>query len=113
MIVRTVDKEWDFKFGHGIADYASQSLGIAYDLKMKILSWYRDCFFSQNSGIDYKNLIGSKNAKDLIDSEVKRIISEEEGVDEVLSFESSVEDRDYKLTARLKTVYNETIEVKV
>lgn len=113
MTIRTTNTDWDWKFGHGKSDYANRSLAIAYSIKMKILSWYGDCFFAVQEGIDWKNLLGQKGTKNEIDSEIKRIIATEEGVTEISYFDSSLENRDYHLTARIKTIYNETIEVRV
>lgn len=113
MKVRALDSNWDFKFGKSRQDYADESLGVAYDIKQKILCWYNDCFFDMNTGIDYKNLLGAKGTKVQIDNSVKKIIITQPEVVEMTYFESSVNDRKYTATIRFKTVYGETIEVKI
>jgi hypothetical protein len=113
MRVRALDNNWDFKFGKSRQDYTSTSLATAYDVKQKILSWYNDCFFDMQSGIDYKNLLGSKGGKDQIDDSIRKIIAVQPDIVELTYFDSAVVDRKYTLTARFKTVYNETIEVKI
>lgn len=113
MRVRALDKNWDFQFGKSKQDYVSGSLATAYDVKQKILCWYNDCFFDMQAGIDYKNLLGSKGGKDKIDNSIKKILLVQPDIVEITHFESSVTNRKYSLTARLKTVYNETIEVKI
>lgn len=113
MKVRALDSNWDFKFGRSRQDYADESLGVAYDIKQKILCWYNDCFFDMNAGIDYKNLLGAKGTKVQIDNSVKKIIITQPEVVEMTYFESSVSDRKYTATIRFKTVYGETIEVKI
>lgn len=113
MRTRALDSNWDFRFGKGKQDYASESLATAYDIKQKILFWYRDCFFDMERGVDYKNLLGRKNSKTDIDNSIKKIIAVQPDVVEISYFESIVENRQYHLTARFKTVYNETIEVKI
>lgn len=113
MRVRALDENWDFKFGKSKQDYASESLATAYDVKQKILCWYNDCFFDMQYGIDYKNLLGSKGGKETLDNSVKKILMVQPDIVEITYFESSVMDRRYSLTARFKTVYNETIEVKI
>lgn len=113
MRVRALDNNWDFKFGRSRQDYASESLATAYDVKQKILCWFNDCFFDMQSGIDYKNLLGRKGGKQTIDNAIKKILVVQPDIIEITFFDSSVTDRRYSLTARFKTVYGETIEVKV
>lgn len=113
MRVRTLDKNWDFQFGRSKQDYADESLGVAYDVKQKILCWYNDCFFDMTAGIDYKNLLGAKNSKKEIDNSVKKIIITNPDIAEMTYFESSITDRKYTATIRFKTIYGETIEVKI
>lgn len=113
MRVRALDSNWDFKFGKSRQDYASESLATAYDVKQKILCWYNDCFFDMQAGIDYKNLLGEKGGKTTLDNSVKKILMVQPDIVEITYFESSVIDRKYSLTTRFKTVYNETIEVKI
>lgn len=113
MRFRTLDNNWDFNFGKGVQDYATESMAIAYSIKTKILSWYKDCFFDMEEGVDWKNILGSKVSKGDADSAIKKIIVTEEGVTELVYFESSLDGRNYSCTARIKTVYNETIEVKI
>lgn len=113
MKFRVLDSNWDWNFGKGQNDYTSDSLAIAYDIKTKILSWYKDCFFSMEEGIDWKNILGSKISKSDADAAIKKIIVTEEGVVELTFFESSIEQRNYHCTARYKDIYGETIEVKI
>lgn len=113
MKFRVLDSNWDWNYGRGIQDYASASLAIAYDIKTKILSWYRDCFFAMEDGIDWKNILGSKVSKEDADAAIKKIIATEDGVSELLFFDSSVEQRKYQCTARYKDIYGETIEVRI
>ena len=113
MKTRALDKDWDWKFGKGLQDYADNALGVAYDVKMKILSWYKDCFFEMDAGIDWKNLLGSKISKQEIDTAVKTIVQSKPEVIQLSFFDSEVVDRIYTATIRFKTIYGETIEVKI
>ena len=113
MRVRTLDSNWDWQWGRSRQDYADASLGVAYDVKQKILCWYRDCFFDMQTGIDYKNLLGAKGTKPEIDSAVKKIIITNPDIVEMTYFDSSVTDRKYTANIRFKTIYGETIEVRI
>lgn len=113
MRVRTLDSNWDWNFGRSRQDYAQESLSTAYDVKQKSLCWYGDCFFDMIAGIDYKNLLGSKGGKATLDKSIKKIVTAQPDVIELMFFESEVTNRKYTATIRFRTVYNETIEVKI
>jgi len=113
MRTRTVDGNWDWRFGKGLNDYADDALGVAYTIKMKILSWFGDCFFAMDEGIDWKNILGNKNTKDQADTSIKEIIIGDPEITELVYFESEIVDRKYICTIRFKTIYGETIEVKI
>lgn len=113
MKTRALDGNWDWKMGKGLQDYVDEALGVAYTVKMKVLSWLGDCFFDATAGIDWKNILGAKNSKEQADNSIKDIVLAEPEIVELTYFESSVEDRKYTCTMRFKTVYGETIEVKI
>ena len=113
MKTRTLDSNWDFKYGKGLNDYALGSLNVAYAVKMKILSWYKDCFFAMEDGVDWKNILGNKNSKEEADISIKDIVQTEPEITELVYFDSTVEDRKYSCTIKFKTVYGETIEVNI
>lgn len=113
MKTRTVDGNWDWRFGKGLNDYSQESLNVAYAVKMKALSWLGDCFFAMEDGIDWKNILGSKTSREEADRSIREIVELEPEIIELVYFESSVEDRKYMCTLRFKTVYGETIEVRI
>ena len=113
MLFRTLDSNWDWKFGRGKSDFAQDALAVAYDLKTKILSWYGDCFFDAAAGVDWENILGSKDKKQQLDISIKNIIVSNDDVDEIVLFDSEITNREYHCRARVKTIYNETIEVKI
>lgn len=113
MKFRTLDSNWDWKFGTGNSDFANNSLATAYDIKTQILSWYGDCFFAMQDGIDWKNILGTKDQKKTLDTAIKQILVTQEDVIEISYFDSEITNRQYHCTARVKTIYNETIEVKI
>ena len=113
MRTRAVDNNWDWKWGKSNQDYTKDSLSVAYSVKMKILSWYKDCFFAQDEGIDWKNILGSKVSKKAADDAIKEIIRQEDEILDLTRFESEVVDRSYTATVRFTTIYGETIEVRI
>lgn len=113
MLFRYLDSNWDWNFGKGIGCYSGDTQAIAFDVKSKILSWVNDCFFAMEDGIDWQNILGSKDKKKQLDMDIKQTIIEEDGITELTFFESEISDRIYHCTVRFKTIYNETIEVKI
>lgn len=113
MLFRTLDSNWDWKFGRGKSDFAQDALAVAYDLKTQILSWYGDCFFAMRDGIDWKNILGTKDQKKTLDNTIRKILINQEDVIELVYFDSEITNREYHCSARVKTIYNETIEVKI
>ena len=113
MRFRVLDSNWDWCRGRVQNDYASGSLAVSYDLKTKILSWLNDCFFDMSAGLDWQKYLGGKIQKSEIDTAIKNTIVSNEEVAEIVYFDSSVSNRKYGCTARIKTIYGDTIEVKI
>ncbi len=61
MRVRTVDAENDWLFGKGRNDYSQDNKAVAQLIQTRLQSFLGDCFFASNEGLDWWNLLGSKN----------------------------------------------------
>lgn len=61
MIVRSIDGANDWLFGKGKSDYVSANNAISQNIKTRLQSFLGDCFFAADAGIDWFNLMGSKN----------------------------------------------------
>lgn len=61
MIVRGLDANGDWLFGKGKNDYKSGLTAIAQSIKTRLSSFLGDCFFNLGAGLDWFNLLGSKN----------------------------------------------------
>ena len=108
MQIRNNTTENDWTFGHGKSDYITGNAGVGLNIKTKINEWKRDCFFNLQAGIDWRTRLGSKNQRQLLDTDIQNIIT---GIDEVLAltaFESFVTDRAYTADFTIYTIYSET-----
>lgn len=65
MRVRGLDSNGDVLFGKGKSDYKYDLAALAQILECNLKSIINDCFFATNDGIDWFNLLGSKNLRDL------------------------------------------------
>lgn len=60
-IVRAIDNAHDWLFGKGLNDYASANNAVAQNINTRLNSYLNNCFFDTAAGIDWFNLLGSKN----------------------------------------------------
>lgn len=90
MIFRDLDSNGDWEFGQGFQNYAINEAAIDLNIKTSLYSWLNDCFFALTSGIDWANLLGSKNKKSTLDQQTKLIILSSYGVTGILSFNSTL-----------------------
>lgn len=60
MIVRALDVNGDWTFGKGKNDYLSGVDAVAQSISTRLDCFLGDCFFSTSFGIDWWNLLGTK-----------------------------------------------------
>lgn len=106
MIFRTLDDNHDWQWGAGNQSYATGNKAIGLNIKTRILSWVGDCFFDQTAGIDWWNRLGSKNQRQLLELDLRRIILQSEGVVGINSFDVVVTGRKFSATYNINTVYS-------
>ena len=61
MIVRQLDGNGDWLWGLGRSNYLTYNQAIAQCVDTRLISFLGDCFFSTTDGIDWINLLSSKN----------------------------------------------------
>lgn len=110
MIIRNLDVNSDWQFGKGIQDYKRDLAAIELNIQTRVKSWKSDCFFALAEGIDYNNFldVGTKN---FLDSDVKRVILQSEGVIKITEYESSLDrdSRDFTATATIITIFGTSV----
>jgi hypothetical protein len=104
MITRATDDNGDFTFGRGKAGYRTGRDAITQNVKTRLLSWKGDCFYAPAEGVDYNNFL-SVGTKTFLDSDVKRVILQSEGVLSIENFESEINDRGYTCQVEILTIY--------
>lgn len=108
MIFRNLDSDGDWKFGNGKGDYLSNADAIALNVKTRILSWVGDCFFDKNAGVDWINRLGSKGQLDLLETDLRRIILQSEGVTSLENIAIVVSGRAYTATYTINSIYSKS-----
>jgi len=113
MIFSNLDESGDWTFGSGQANYTELDIAIGLNIKTRIYSWVDDCFFDMDAGIDWTNRLGSKNQDDLLETDLRRIILQSEGVTGILSFDIVKQGRKFNATYEITTVYSQSFRDSV
>lgn len=61
MIIRALDPQNDWKFGHGLADFNFNQDAIAENLQTRLASFQNDLFWALGFGVDWWDLLSSAN----------------------------------------------------
>lgn len=108
MIVRAIDEDGDWTFGKGIEDYKSNLDALVQNIRTRLYSFLGNCFFAVNDGIDWFNLIGSKNQVGL-NLAVSGTILSTAGVTSILQLSLTLNaDRKITVQYNAQTVYGAT-----
>lgn len=114
MNIRSVDGNNDWNFGKGLSDYASEELAIEENIKTRLLSWFGDCFFAPDEGIDWRSRL-DVGQQDALLTEVKTMILQTEGVVGINSvtgvFDST--QRTYAIAYSVQTIYSRSLQSSV
>ena len=82
MVFREISAANDWAFGQGRNSYLTNERAIAANIKTRLLFFLNDCFFAMTTGIDWWNLLGTKNpsAQNNILIQTRQVIASSEGV---------------------------------
>jgi hypothetical protein len=107
MIIRAVDQYNDWLFGQGIGSYAQALAAIQENIKTRLQEWVGDCFFAQQDGIDWANLLGVGTAQSL-KAAVDKIIIQSFGVVALVSSSLNLDPirRAISFTYSVNTIYS-------
>lgn len=97
--------EWDF--GHGLSSYVTGQNAIKQDIECSLYEWENDCYFALNNGINWRERLGQKKQKDLLDNDIINTIQERYGVLAVNDFVSYVTDRSYSCQCEVFTIFTD------
>lgn len=106
MIIRALDASGDWTFGKGRNDYLSGNAAIGLSVSTRLYSFLGDCFFAVNAGIDWFNLLGSKN-RVALELAVRSTILNTDGITGIVSLSTNLDPstRNISMTYVLSSVY--------
>ena len=103
--VRAIDIDNDWQFGKGKNDYRFDLNAIAQNIKTRLQSFLGDCFFAEQEGIDWFNLLGNKDKLQL-NLAVSSVILNTEGVTLIQNYTLAIDQsRNSTLSYEILTVF--------
>jgi len=106
MKIRRIDKNWDWTFGNGIANYATDNEAVLQNVATRIKSFKYDWFLDNEANIDWFKILSMKDNEDIIKSEIERVVLESEGVIRIKSLEiTKLDNRRILIELILDTIY--------
>jgi hypothetical protein len=108
--VRALTASGDWSFGQGQSDYISGgNPEVVQNISTRLGMWLGDCFFALIAGIDWGNLLGSKNVVAL-NMAIASTILGTDNVTGLLQFSAALDPvtRDYSVSYRVQTTFSQT-----
>ena len=111
MKFRSIDSTNDWNFGKGKQSYVKNQDALMLNVQTRLQSFLNDCFFDTSAGIDWFNLLGSKDQENIVSS-VRKVIIETEGVTKIntIDFYTNSTTRNLEITYNINTQYTENVE---
>ena len=101
MNFRALDSAGDWTFGNGVQNYLTDNSAIAADISTALQVFLGECFIATNFGVDWWNLIGSKDEAGVI-LQCRQIIVGRVGVTKINSVVATLD----RTTRRLVVTYS-------
>lgn len=96
--VRRLDRNHDWTFGQGRANYAEQSEGIAQNVQCRLWSFVGDWFLDLEHGLPWLEKMGRAVDINELERQVKKQVLETEGVKQITQYQSRFDPKTRKLT---------------
>lgn len=106
MIIRALDNNHDFTFGLGLQNYLRDQNAVALNIKTRLLSFFNNCFFDLEAGIDWFRLLGTKNTEQELQLQCRSVILQSYGVIKINSFSSSIQNRGAIIQYNIDTIFS-------
>ena len=115
--VRKLDNNKDWTFGQGLANYQDKDNAIAQNVSTRLKSFMFDWFLDQQANIDWFNILGQKNNKQVILNVVKTTVLNTDGVisvsDILILDGTDAQSRMLQIQVNFTTIYNTFLEEEV
>lgn len=105
MITRALDNNSDATFGQGRENFLSDQNAIALNIKTRLYSLLRDCFFDIQAGVDWMRFMSVPTKAQEIQLSVRAIVLQSYGVVKVNNIFVSVVDRRILISINIDTIF--------
>jgi len=107
MSFRALDSNGDWTFGNGQQNYLTGLNAIAADINTALKTFLGECFFAVNFGVDWWNLLGSKDQQGII-LQCRQIIASRDSVTRINSVYAALDrtTRCLVVTYNIDTIYS-------
>lgn len=110
MRIRALDEQNDWQFGRGLQSYVENQQAILENVATRLRSWYGDCFFALEDGIDWQNRLGRMGQSKSLESEMLTMILSTDGVLSVDEWNfGAINNRRVYARYRLNTIYSDSM----
>jgi len=92
MKFRGLDAAQDWMLGQGLGSYAREEAALALDIATRIRSWYGNCFFDKEAGIDWLNRMNKGQLDNLL-LELQTVILQTDGTVKINTFNATLATR--------------------
>lgn len=107
MTFRNLDGNHDWTFGAGKSNYVTGAKEVAINVKTRVLSFWNDCFFDMDTGIDYWNLL-ERNTQTQLENAIQQTIIQTPGVSSIQKINVYLNsNRRLSLQYSIQTIYDE------
>ena len=110
-----LDSNYDLAFHNGplTQEYTTQPLTqtVKQRLIIRLRTWRTEWFLDTEYGVPYFDIIGRKIPKSRVDSILQQEILAERGVKEITSFTSTLQNRQYSASFRVKVSNGDVTDV--
>ncbi|MDF7667457.1 hypothetical protein PT273_06320 [Orbaceae bacterium ESL0727] len=112
MKVRELDNNHDWTFGHGLANYLTDSAAIAQCVKTKLLALKRDWFLNRDEGIAWFDYLTKNPNTKQLETDVKTEIFNVDGVVSIDKFDIllDTDTREFLIQITYTDKYNKSNE---
>ena len=114
MKFRALDVSGDWMYGQGIGSYAQNEDEIALDIATRCRSWYGNCVFDPQAGVDWPHRLDKNQVKNLVE-ELTTVIYGTSGVVRVNSVVPRPDPvtRTCPITVNVDTIFNKNFQVEI
>jgi hypothetical protein len=108
MRYRKLDADGDYSFGNGQLDFMRDTPeAVVQSVATRLRLWLAEWFLDTEAGTPYQAAVLGKNSKESADIALRQRIVETPGVNELVSFSSTLDAdlRKYSLSATIDTIY--------